>query len=128
MLDAGWIRFSERASDIIKVGGEGVSPSEIESVVRSVSGVREVAVVGVPDESYGQVPVAFVEADGGPGGELEDNILASCRGALAKFKVPRRIVILPELPRIGNAKIAKAKLRQMIQSETESRGSENNAT
>jgi acyl-CoA synthetase (AMP-forming)/AMP-acid ligase II len=92
-----------------------------------VSGVREVAVVGVPDESYGQVPVAFVEADGGPGGELEDNILASCRGALAKFKVPRRIVILPELPRIGNAKIAKAKLRQMIQSETESRGSENNA-
>ena len=124
LLDAGWIRFSERASDIIKVGGEGVSPSEIESVVRNVSGVREVAVVGVPDESYGQVPVAFVEADSRPGGELEADILASCRGALAKFKVPRRIVILPELPRIGNAKIAKAKLRQMIQSETESHGSD----
>jgi crotonobetaine/carnitine-CoA ligase len=118
LLDAGWIRFSERASDIIKVGGEGVSPAEIESVVRGVKGVREVAVVGVQDDSYGQVPVAFVEADGGPGGELEADILASCRSALAKFKVPRRVVILPELPRVGNAKIARAKLRQMIESET----------
>jgi crotonobetaine/carnitine-CoA ligase len=124
LLDAGWIRFSERASDIIKVGGEGVSPAEIETVVRGVNGVREVAVVGVQDDSYGQVPVAFVEADGGSGGELEASILASCRGALAKFKVPRRVVILAELPRVGNAKIARTKLRQMIESETKSRGSE----
>jgi crotonobetaine/carnitine-CoA ligase len=114
LLDDGSIRFSDRASDIIKVGGEGVSPSEIESVVRGVKGVRDVAVVGAADESYGQVPVAFVEAAEDVGRDLEADILNSCKASLAKFKVPRRVVILPELPRVGNAKIAKAKLRQML--------------
>jgi len=114
LLDEGWIKFSDRASDIIKVGGEGVSPSEIESVVRGVQGVRDVAVVAAQDDAYGQVPVAFVEAEPEPGRDLEGDILSSCRLSLAKFKVPRRIVILSELPRVGNAKIAKAKLRQML--------------
>ena len=114
LLDEGWIKFSDRASDIIKVGGEGVSPSEIEGVVRGVRGVRDVAVVGAQDDAYGQVPVAFVEAEAEPGRDLEGDILASCRVSLAKFKVPRRVVILSELPRVGNAKIAKAKLRQML--------------
>lgn len=114
LLDGGWIKFSDRASDIIKVGGEGVSPSEIEGVVRSVQGVRDVAVVPAPDDAYGQVPVAFVEAEALPGRDLEGDILASCRTSLAKFKVPRRVVIMPELPRVGNAKIARAKLKQML--------------
>jgi crotonobetaine/carnitine-CoA ligase len=114
LLDEGWINFGDRASDIIKVGGEGVSPSEIEAVVRGVRGVRDVAVVGAHDDAYGQVPVAFVEAEAEPGRDLEGDILASCRVSLAKFKVPRRLVILSELPRVGNAKIAKAKLRQML--------------
>ena len=114
LLDEGWIKFGDRASDIIKVGGEGVSPSEIESVVRGVQGVRDVAVVAAQDDAYGQVPVAFVEAEPEPGRDLEGDILSSCRLSLAKFKVPRRIVILSELPRVGNAKIAKAKLRQML--------------
>src|SRR5262249_46728380 len=98
----------------IKVGGEGVSPSEIETVIRSVQGVRDVAVVGAKDDVYGQVPVAFVEAQPEPGRDLEGDILASCRAALAKFKVPRRVVVMAELPRVGNAKIARPKLRQML--------------
>jgi len=114
LLEDGWIRFSDRASDVIKVGGEGVSPSEIEGVVRGVAGVRDVAVVGRDDDVYGQVPVAFVEAEPMPGHDLEGDILASCRSSLAKFKVPRRVVIMSELPRVGNAKIARAKLRQML--------------
>jgi crotonobetaine/carnitine-CoA ligase len=114
LLEDGWIKFSDRASDIIKVGGEGVSPSEIEGVVRGVEGVRDVAVVAADDAAYGQVPVAFVEAEASPGRDLESDILASCRSSLAKFKVPRRVVIMPELPRVGNAKIARAKLRQML--------------
>jgi crotonobetaine/carnitine-CoA ligase len=114
LLEDGWIKFSDRANDIIKVGGEGVSPSEIESVVRGVHGVRDVAVVAAQDPAYGQVPVAFVEAEVVPDRDLEGDILASCRSSLARFKVPRRIVIMPELPRVGNAKIAKAKLRQML--------------
>jgi crotonobetaine/carnitine-CoA ligase len=114
LLEDGWIKFSERSSDIIKVGGEGVSPAEIESVVRGVVGVREVSVVAADDAVYGQVPVAFVEAEAAPGRDLAEDILASCRGSLARFKVPRRVVILPELPRVGNAKIARAKLRQLL--------------
>ena len=104
LLDDGWIKFGDRASDVIKVGGEGVSPSEIEVVVRGVKGVRDVAVVGVQDDAYGQVPVAFVEAEAEPGRDLEGDILACCRASLAKFKIPRRVVILSELPRVGNAK------------------------
>ena len=114
LLEDGWIEFSDRASDIIKVGGEGVSPSEIESVVRRVHGVRDVAVVAAHDAAYGQVPVAFVEAEAVLGRDLEGDILASCRSSLARFKVPRRVVIMSELPRVGNAKIAKAKLRRML--------------
>jgi acyl-coenzyme A synthetase/AMP-(fatty) acid ligase len=83
-------------------------------VVRGVHGVRDVAVVAAQDAAYGQVPVAFVEAELVPGRDLDGDILAACRSSLARFKVPRRIVIMPELPRIGNAKIAKAKLRQML--------------
>ena len=82
--------------------------------MRGVRGVRDVAVVGAQDDTYGQVPVAFVEAEAEPGRDLEGDILASCRMSLAKFKVPWRVVILSELPRVGNAKIAKAKLRQML--------------
>ena len=122
LLEDGWIKFSERVSDIIKVGGEGVSPAEVEGVVRAVEGVRDVAVVAASDDAYGQVPVAFVEAEAAPGRDLEGDILASCRSSLAKFKVPRRVIIMFELPRIGNAKIARAKLRQMLQKETETPG------
>jgi fatty-acyl-CoA synthase len=60
------------------------------------------------------VPIAFVEAQPEPDRDLESDILASCRASLAKFKVPRRVVIMAELPRVGNAKIARPKLRQML--------------
>jgi len=114
LLEDGWIKFSDRASDIIKVGGEGVSPSEIEGVVRGVAGVRDVAVVAAHDDAYGQVPVAFVEADAAAGRDLEGEIVAHCKSSLARFKVPRRVVVMPQLPRVGNAKIARAKLREML--------------
>jgi acyl-CoA synthetase (AMP-forming)/AMP-acid ligase II len=55
-----------------------------------------------------------VEAEAVPGRDLEGDILASCRTSLARFKVPRRVVIMTELPRVGNAKIARAKLKQML--------------
>jgi crotonobetaine/carnitine-CoA ligase len=122
VLDGGWLKFSDRASDIIKVGGEGVSPLEIETVIRAVPGVRDVAVVGAADATYGEIPVAFIETDPTGSVRIEELILQSCRASLAKFKVPRRIVSLPALPRVGNAKISRAKLRQMLTSETTTNG------
>jgi crotonobetaine/carnitine-CoA ligase len=114
LLENGWLQINDRASDVIKVGGEGVSPSEIEAVIRAVPGVRDVAVVAAQDESYGQVPVAFVERHNGVSGDLEAVILKACQSSLAKFKIPRRVVVLSELPRVGNAKISRASLRQLL--------------
>lgn len=128
LLDAGWLKISDRASDLIKVGGEGVSPAEVESVVRGVPGVRDVAVVGARDGSYGQVPVAFVETENEFGEDLEIKILKSCQSSLAKYKVPRRVVILSELPRVGNAKVSKAKLRQMLETELHNLGRDQSCT
>jgi crotonobetaine/carnitine-CoA ligase len=109
----GWIEFVDRAKDLIKVGGEGVASSEVEAVIRATPGVREVAVVGKPDPVYGEVVAAFVELHSGIDEAVAcARIIADCRAALAKFKVPRDIVVVAKLPRIGNNKIQKAKLRE----------------
>jgi carnitine-CoA ligase len=115
LVEGGYIRFSDRASDVIKVGGEGVSPSEIETVVRAVPGVREVAVIAAPDPVYGQVPIAFVEGTLAEAADLDADIMKSCRDSLAKFKIPRRVIVLDQLPRVGNGKIAKIRLREMLE-------------
>jgi crotonobetaine/carnitine-CoA ligase len=111
----GWIQFVDRAKDLIKVGGEGVASSEVEAVIRATTGVREVAVVGKPDPVYGEIVAAFVELD--PDADpaiITARILEDCRAALAKFKVPREVVVVAELPRIGNNKIQKEKLRERL--------------
>ena len=116
----GFIQFSERAKDVIKVGGEGVSPAEIERVILEMPGIQEAAVVAHQDKAYGEIPVAFVvlapdqktgDADGAPA-----RVMEHCRRSLAKFKVPREIVVLSELPRINFGKIAKVKPREWLQS------------
>jgi carnitine-CoA ligase len=111
----GWIQFVDRAKDLIKVGGEGVASSEVEAVIRATEGVREAAVVGRPDAVYGEVVAAFVELDAGADeAAIRARILAGCQASLAKFKVPREIIVVAELPRIGNGKIPKAKLRELL--------------
>jgi carnitine-CoA ligase len=110
----GWIEFADRTKDVIKVGGEGVSAAEIEAVIRRVPGVAEVAVIGKPDPVYGEVAAAFVIGANEDHAALEAQILAACSASLAKFKVPRQIVFVPDLPRVGFGKIAKAKLRAQL--------------
>lgn len=113
--DDGWIQFSDRTKDIIKVGGEGVSAAEIEAVVAAVPGVREVAVVAKPDPAYGEVPAAFVilaqDVASDRAAAIAEQIRAECRTALARFKVPRDVIVVPDFPRVGFGKIAKAQLR-----------------
>jgi crotonobetaine/carnitine-CoA ligase len=111
----GWIEFADRSKDVIKVGGEGVSAAEIEAVIRRVPGVQDVAVVGKPDATYGQVAAAFVIGDNTA--ELEARILGACSQNLARFKVPRQLVFVPDFPRLGFGKIAKAKLRAQLADE-----------
>jgi crotonobetaine/carnitine-CoA ligase len=115
----GWIEYRERIKDMIKVGGESVSAAEVEAAVMAVHGVREVGVVSRPDQAYGEVAVAFVvlkEDASDRQAAVVAAIEARCRNSLAKFKVPRTITIVPELPKIGNNKVDRAALREVANS------------
>ena len=110
----GFIEFSERAKDQIKVGGEGVAPAEAEEVIAAIAGIKDVAVVAKPDAHYGEVAAAFVVLDETQlkQSQASEVIIGHCARQLAKFKVPREVIVLPEMPRVSIGKISKAKLRE----------------
>jgi len=109
----GMIRIvGRRAVDIIKTRGYKVSAIEIENCLQRCRGVREVAVVGVPHPDLGEEVVAVVAAESGRGDEEE--LLATARASLAPFKVPTRIVFLPEIPKAGPGKFCKVELRRQL--------------
>jgi crotonobetaine/carnitine-CoA ligase len=117
LLEHGYVKFGDRAKDMLKVGGENVAASEIEQVIAVVPGVREAAVVAKKHPMLDEVPVAFIIPHAGVGGapaELHDTVMTACRGALADFKVPREIRFVDEMPRSTLEKVAKAELRKML--------------
>jgi carnitine-CoA ligase len=113
-LDAnGHIHFVSRAKDMLRVGEENVAALEVESVINRVPGVIECAVIGKPDDMLEEVPIAFVVAhEASP--ELEQRILSFCAEALAKFKQPREIRFIPELPKGLLDKTLKRELRLVL--------------
>ncbi|MGA7809330.1 AMP-binding protein [Bradyrhizobium sp.] len=117
LLAGGYIKFADRAKDMLKVGGENVAASEIEQVIAAVPGVREAAVVGKRHPMLDEVPVVFIIPQAGveraPKG-LPDAVMAACRKALADFKVPCEIRLIDEMPRSTLEKVAKAELRKML--------------
>jgi len=116
-LDNGFIRFGDRAKDMLKVGGENVAASEIEQVIAMVPGVREAAVVAKKHAMLDEVPVVFIIPQAGVAGapqSLPDTVMAACRNALADFKVPHEIRLVDELPRSTLEKVAKAELRKLV--------------
>jgi len=109
MDEDGFLYFVGRTDDIIKTRGEKVSPVEVENVIHSVPGIREVAVVGVPDDVLGQAIRAFVVL--APGVSMtERQIRAQCVARLENFMVPRDIVVCEDLPRTATGKVSKKKL------------------
>ena len=117
LLENGYLKFGDRAKDMLKVGGENVAASEIEQVVVTVPGVREAAVVARKHPMLDEVPVVFIIPRDGVSGmppALHDEVMAACRGALADFKVPREIRFVDDMPRSTLEKIAKAELRKML--------------
>jgi carnitine-CoA ligase len=116
----GCLYFADRSKDMLKVGGENVAASEIESVIATVEGVAEVAVVSMPHPMLDEVPAAFVlQADGCRDGLL-DRITAACAAGLAEFKIPRLVRIVDILSRATLEKVAKAELRAQLLAELES--------
>ncbi|WP_338829801.1 AMP-binding protein [Bradyrhizobium sp. 27S5] len=118
LLERGYIRFGDRSKDMLKVGGENVAASEIEQVIAVVPGVREAAVVAKKHPMLDEVPVAFIIPQAGVAAlpaNLHDKVMASCRAALADFKLPREIRFVDEMPRSTLEKVAKAELRKMLE-------------
>jgi acyl-CoA synthetase (AMP-forming)/AMP-acid ligase II len=95
-----------------------VYPREIEEVIYQFPGVRECAVVGEPDERRGERPVAFVALDEGTVFD-ERALLAFLKERLADFKLPRRAILLPTLPRNATGKILKTSLRDLLVARSE---------
>jgi len=106
----GYVHIVGRAKDLIISGGFNVYPKEVETVIDDLPGVLESAVIGVPHPDFGEAVVAIVVPEGGA--EVsEDGIMAELAGALAKSKQPKRVILLPELPRNTMGKVQKAALR-----------------
>lgn len=108
--DDGYLFVVDRLKDLIISGGENIASSEVERVLYEHEAVLEVAVVGRPDERWGEVPVAFVVLQQDATATPEE-LVEHCRGQLAKFKVPQAVVLVDELPRNPSGKVLKRELR-----------------
>ncbi len=109
----GFLYFSDRSKDMLKVSGENVSASEVENAVLMVKGVVECAVVGKSDPMKDEVPVAFVVIDG-PEGDIISAIQLSVQNSLSDFKRPKEIIVVDALPKGTLDKVSKAELRQLL--------------
>jgi acyl-CoA synthetase (AMP-forming)/AMP-acid ligase II len=97
--DEGYLSIVGRQRDVLRTGGETVSPVEVEAAVAEHPAVAEVAVVGIPDPDWGEVVCAVVVVAPGAGPPSVDDLRAHCDGRLARFKHPRRVVVVGALPR-----------------------------
>jgi acyl-CoA synthetase (AMP-forming)/AMP-acid ligase II len=107
----GYYFLAGRSSDIIIRAGENISPEELENVIREHPGVDDVAVIGVPDETWGEEPRAVVIPKKGVK-VTEEEIMELCREKLASFKRPRSVVFVDDLPRNPMGKLVKREIRE----------------
>jgi acyl-CoA synthetase (AMP-forming)/AMP-acid ligase II len=112
--DDGYLYVLDRIKDMIRSGGENMSASEIERVLESCDGIREAAVVGLPDPHWVEVPAAFVVSRNGQSIDCSE-LIAHCRANLPGFKVPKAVFQVDELPRNIGSKVLKAELRERAQ-------------
>ena len=112
-LDArGFLTLKDRSKDVIISGGSNIYPREVEEVLLRHPAVREVSVVGSPDPEWGEIPVAFVVAEGVEPEALE----RLCLAEIARFKRPREYRFVAELPKNNYGKVLKTTLRKMLSS------------
>ena len=109
-LEDGYFRFLGRDKDMLKIGGENVDPMETEGLLLEHPAIYQVAVVGVPDETFGEVAVAYVQRAHGAAIHV-DEVIACCRSKIASFKIPRHVVFVDAFPMTETGKIRKSELR-----------------
>jgi acyl-CoA synthetase (AMP-forming)/AMP-acid ligase II len=107
--DQGYLHLRDRLSLVIIRGGANVYPAEVERVLLEAPGVSAGAVFGVPDERLGERVMAVVETEGGAGLD-EEAVRTHCLANLARYKVPERFVVVPQLPRNAMGKIVRTDL------------------
>lgn len=107
--DEGFLYISDRRVDLILSGGLNVYPAEVEAALSEVATVREVAVVGTPDERWGQRVTAYVVGSGD-----EADLVAHCREVMAPYKIPRAIFFVDELPRTPSGKVSRKLVRDRV--------------
>jgi malonyl-CoA/methylmalonyl-CoA synthetase len=108
--DKGYVHILGRGKDLVISGGFNVYPKEIESEIDAMPGVIEAAVIGVPHADFGEGVTAVVVCDKGAGVD-ESTVLGALDGRLAKFKMPKRVIFVEELPRNAMGKVQKNVLR-----------------
>lgn len=116
----GYVELLDRAKDVIVSGGENISTVEVEHAVASHPDVLEVAVIGVPDAKWGERPKAFVVARHGRNLDAAD-VLEHVRSRIARYKAPRAVEVVPELPKTSTGKVQKFELRENEWSDETSR-------
>nr|WP_298090846.1 class I adenylate-forming enzyme family protein [uncultured Blautia sp.] len=111
--EKGYLFVVDRKKDMINRGGEKICSFDVENEIYKLKGVNEAAVVGIPDDVYGEVAAALVKL--GPGSDLDEpKIQALLHKKIAKYKIPKRILITDEIPLTPNGKIDKRAIRKMF--------------
>lgn len=108
--EEGFLYVVDRRNDLIISGGENIYPTEIENVLSELPEINEVAIVGKPDSDWGEVPVAFIVKR--ENYLSEDRVIEFAKQRLAKYKVPKQVYFINELPRNASKKIVRSKLKQ----------------
>lgn len=110
----GYVQILDREKDVVISGGENISTIEVEQAIISHPSIADVAVIGVPDEKWGEALRAFVvlKPNVSADEQLETAVIDHCRGLIAGFKVPRDYRIIDELPRTSTGKVRKNELRE----------------
>ncbi|MEU9326901.1 long-chain fatty acid--CoA ligase [Streptomyces canus] len=113
----GYVFIVDRIKDMIISGGENIYPAEIEDLLLGHPDIAECAVIGVPDDKWGEVPRAVVVPREGATPD-PDEVLASLAGRLAKYKIPKSVVIADGLPRTASGKLLKSRVRKRFGSNS----------
>jgi len=107
----GYVYVVDRKKDMVISGGENIYPAEIENVIDGFEEVSHCAVIGIPDDKWGEVGLALVRLR--PGRRLDaGEVLDRCRGQLARYKVPKHVRFVEELPLSPQGKVLKTELRR----------------
>jgi long-chain acyl-CoA synthetase len=114
----GYLYLMDRKKDMVLSGGYNIYSKEVELALQSHPAVADVAVIGVPDATFGEAVAAYVELQ--PGAQVEvEALITHCRQLIASYKKPRHVIFVPSLPRTSTGKVLKVELRERFRADTQ---------